>query len=87
MAQDNSFETLLVEKEEGIAVVTLNRPKALNAMCHQMIVDLMAAIACARRGRRDQGGHPDRFRTRLLRRARSGRTAPTDGPAAYRRDP
>jgi len=44
MAQNNGFETLLVEKEEGIAVVTLNRPKALNAMCHQMIVDLMSLL-------------------------------------------
>jgi enoyl-CoA hydratase/carnithine racemase len=44
MAQDNGYETLLVEREDGIATITLNRPKVLNALCHQMIVDLIAAL-------------------------------------------
>ena len=44
MAQDNGYETLLVQREDGIATITLNRPKVLNALCHQMIVDLIAAL-------------------------------------------
>ena len=44
MAQDGGYETLLVDKEDRIAVVTLNRPKVLNALCRQMILDLMAVL-------------------------------------------
>jgi len=44
MAQDGGYETLLVDKEDRIAIVTLNRPKVLNALCRQMILDLMAVL-------------------------------------------
>jgi enoyl-CoA hydratase/carnithine racemase len=44
MAQDGGYETLLVEREDAIAIVTLNRPKVLNALCRQMILDLMAVL-------------------------------------------
>jgi enoyl-CoA hydratase/carnithine racemase len=47
MASGNSYETLLVEREDGIEIVTLNRPKVLNALCRQMILDLMAALDAA----------------------------------------
>lgn len=39
-----SYETLLVDKEDQIAIVTLNRPRVLNALCRQMILDLMAVL-------------------------------------------
>jgi enoyl-CoA hydratase/carnithine racemase len=44
MAHDGGYETLLVAKEDRIAIVTLNRPKVLNALCRQMILDLMAVL-------------------------------------------
>jgi 2-(1,2-epoxy-1,2-dihydrophenyl)acetyl-CoA isomerase len=39
------FETLLFEKRDGIAHVTLNRPDRLNALNRALIVDLRAAAA------------------------------------------
>jgi enoyl-CoA hydratase len=35
-----SFETVLVEKRGAVGIVTLNRPKALNALCEQLIREL-----------------------------------------------
>lgn len=37
-------ETILVEKEDGIATITLNRPEKLNALTRQMRQDLREAI-------------------------------------------
>ena len=34
------YETLLVEKQEGVWIVTLNRPERLNALNYQLAVDL-----------------------------------------------
>ncbi|HUZ12436.1 MAG TPA: crotonase/enoyl-CoA hydratase family protein [Caulobacteraceae bacterium] len=39
-----SFETILIDVQEGIATVTLNRPERLNAFTTQMMSDLIAAF-------------------------------------------
>ena len=47
-----NYENILTEKNAGILVVTLHRPEKLNAMTHQMRVDLMD---CVRRAEDDDG--------------------------------
>ncbi len=47
-----SYETLLVDKRQGIAYVTVNRPEKLNALNRQVIEELQA---CFRGLRRDEG--------------------------------
>jgi enoyl-CoA hydratase len=42
------FEAIIYEKEDGIAVIRLNRPKVLNAMNKQLWLDFRAALADAR---------------------------------------
>jgi enoyl-CoA hydratase len=42
------FEAIIYEKENGIAVIRLNRPKVLNAMNKQLWLDFRAALADAR---------------------------------------
>ena len=39
-----TFETILVEKRDRVGLVTLNRPKALNALCAQLIGELEQAL-------------------------------------------
>ena len=40
-----SYENLLVEqKEEGVLLITLNRPKALNALCDALYEELNDAL-------------------------------------------
>ncbi|TAK26912.1 MAG: enoyl-CoA hydratase/isomerase family protein [Chloroflexota bacterium] len=39
-----SFETAFVSKADGIATVTLNRPRALNAMSRELLHDLIPAM-------------------------------------------
>ncbi len=39
-----SYETILVETRGKVALVTLNRPKALNALNRQVLADLLAAF-------------------------------------------
>jgi enoyl-CoA hydratase len=41
----DNFETILVEREGNVAVVTLNRPKVLNALNALMIAELSDALA------------------------------------------
>jgi len=43
-----TYETLLVEKKDGVAVVTLNRPAKRNAMNPQLHRDMTAALAALR---------------------------------------
>lgn len=40
-----AYEMILVEKRDRVGLVTLNRPKALNALCDQMMTELSAALA------------------------------------------
>jgi enoyl-CoA hydratase len=39
-----SFNTILVEKREGVGLITLNRPKALNALCAELVAELEQAL-------------------------------------------
>ena len=41
------YETILVSKTDGVALITLNRPDVLNAMSHQLVGELDQAIADA----------------------------------------
>ena len=43
-----SYETLLVEKSDGVAVITLNRPAKRNAMSPQLHRDMTAALDALR---------------------------------------
>ncbi|MCX4097337.1 enoyl-CoA hydratase [Nocardia sp. alder85J] len=38
------FETILLERKGRVALITLNRPKALNALNSQVLVDITAAL-------------------------------------------
>jgi enoyl-CoA hydratase len=42
-----AFETVLYERRDGIALISLNRPDVLNAMNRQLVVDLLAALKAA----------------------------------------
>jgi enoyl-CoA hydratase len=44
-AEDMAYETLLVEQHEAVTLVTLNRPKALNALNSQVLAELQMAFA------------------------------------------
>lgn len=39
------YETILVEQRDAVTLITLNRPKALNALNSQVLADLKAAFA------------------------------------------
>jgi enoyl-CoA hydratase/carnithine racemase len=39
-----TYETILVEKRDRVGLVTLNRPKALNALCAQLVAELEQAL-------------------------------------------
>ena len=40
-----AFETILVEQRAAVTLVTLDRPRALNALNRQVLADLSAAMA------------------------------------------
>lgn len=39
-----SYENILLEKADGVATVTINRPKVMNALNHQTLVELASAF-------------------------------------------
>jgi len=39
-----SFENIIVEKREAVGLITLNRPKALNALCNALVAELGQAL-------------------------------------------
>ncbi|MCJ7420683.1 enoyl-CoA hydratase [Sphingomicrobium astaxanthinifaciens] len=41
----SEYDTILVEKKDAVTLVTLNRPKALNALNSQVLADLIDAFA------------------------------------------
>ena len=43
--QETSYETILVTREDRVAIITLNRPKALNALNSQVMAEVTAAAA------------------------------------------
>src|SRR5581483_1350967 len=44
ISMPSSFETVLVEKDGAIGVVTMNRPQALNALSYALVKDLCLAL-------------------------------------------
>ena len=44
MAEEAQFENMILEKEEGVAILTLSRPDKLNAMTTKMWRDLPRII-------------------------------------------
>eukprot|EP01101_Sappina_pedata_P004219 TRINITY_DN1755_c0_g1_i1.p1 TRINITY_DN1755_c0_g1~~TRINITY_DN1755_c0_g1_i1.p1 ORF type:complete len:320 (+),score=167.59 TRINITY_DN1755_c0_g1_i1:49-1008(+) len=43
-ASETSYEMILVEKRDKVGLITLNRPKALNALCKQLCTELVHAV-------------------------------------------
>src|SRR5262249_18128030 len=39
-----SFNTILLEKRDRVGLITLNRPKALNALCAELVAELEQAL-------------------------------------------
>lgn len=39
-----SYETLLIDRADGVAVITINRPRARNALSRQVLAELTAAL-------------------------------------------
>ena len=39
-----TYENIILEKQDGVGVITLNRPKALNALCAALIDELGSAL-------------------------------------------
>jgi enoyl-CoA hydratase len=44
-AQEKAYETILVERDARVGIITLNRPKALNALNSQVMNEVTTAAA------------------------------------------
>ena len=44
MTKQIKFETVLLDIEDGIATLTLNRPEKMNSFTGQMMLDIIAAF-------------------------------------------
>ena len=47
MRANMAYEHILVEHEDGVAVITMNRPEVLNAMNHRLDQELHDAVMAA----------------------------------------
>ena len=65
-----AYETILVERRGAVGLITLNRPKALNALNAQLIAEIEAALSEFDARRRDRGHGADRLGEGLRRRRR-----------------
>ncbi len=65
-----SYETIIVETSGTVGLITLNRPKALNALNGQLMRELGAALDGLRRRRCDRRDRRHRQRKGLRRRRR-----------------
>ena len=59
-----SFENLLLERDGGVAILTINRPKVLNALNTQTLDELRRAILDLQARRHGPRRHPHRARAR-----------------------
>ncbi len=39
-----AYDNILVDRKSGVGIITLNRPKALNALCHDLVTELNDAL-------------------------------------------
>ena len=62
----NQFETLIVERQDGVVTVTMNRPARKNAANGTMWRELLATFDDVATDRHDPGDDPDRGRRRVL---------------------
>ena len=46
-----AYELVLMERRDGVGLVTMNRPKALNALSAQLIAEIEAALTSSTRTR------------------------------------
>ena len=70
-----SFENLLVETRDGVAIVTINRPDKLNALNDRTMEELDAAFAALGADAERAGRDPDRRRREGVRGRRGHRRA------------
>ena len=92
-----TFENLLIERDDAVAVVTFNRPKVLNALNTQTLTELSAAMAGFKADARRARDRADGRRREVVRRRRRhqrarradadrGQGARAPRPADLRRD-
>ena len=77
-----SYQNLIVETRDGVAVVTINRPDKLNALNDRTVDELDAAFAAI--GRRRGGARRDPHRARARRRSWPGADIARAGDAEPR---